>query len=160
MDISKLSPTELLLLHSAIADELRQRGITRSHNNLTADLAEYFFCKAFGWKQAGNSAPEADATDDLGVRYQVKGRRLTRQNQSRQLSALRKLPDGGFDFLAGVLFGEDYSVIRAAIIPYALVLKNSVYIKHTNSWKFLLSDVTWTWAEVKDVTERLRRVRL
>ena len=38
-----------------VGDELRTRGITRSSNNPTGDLAEDLFCKAFGWKQVGNS---------------------------------------------------------------------------------------------------------
>jgi len=45
---------------------------------------------------------------------------------SRQLSALRDLRSARFDFLAGVLFAEDYSVMRAAIIPYAVALRACV----------------------------------
>jgi len=45
----------LLQGHVAIADELRRRGITRSHNSPTGDLAEYLFCRAYDWQQAPNS---------------------------------------------------------------------------------------------------------
>ncbi len=55
------------------------------------------------------------------MRYQIKGRRITRDNPSRQLSALRDLAKDNFDFLAGVLFAEDFGVIRAAIIPRAII---------------------------------------
>jgi hypothetical protein len=41
LDLSHLSPAELLALHTRIADQLRARGITRSSNNPTGDLAEY-----------------------------------------------------------------------------------------------------------------------
>jgi len=109
-DFSQLMPLQLLAVHARITDELRSRGITRSVNNPTGDLAEYLFCKAFGWKQAENSNSNVDAIGLDQLRYQIKGRRMTRHNNSRQLSALRDLRDARFDFLAGVLFAEDYSV--------------------------------------------------
>jgi hypothetical protein len=147
-------------LHALIADELRERGILRSSNNPTADLAEYLFCRAFGWTQAGNFHPSADATCSEGRLYQIKARRITPQNASRQLSALRGLSAGGFDFLAGVLFSPNYKVARAAIIPHDLVLKNSTYVKHTNSWRFLLRDAAWGWPGVRCVTKELQAVIL
>ncbi len=56
MDLTRFTPPELLLLHSKVADELRDRRITRSSNNPTGDLAEYLFCKAFGWTQVDQHA--------------------------------------------------------------------------------------------------------
>lgn len=117
MNLAGLSPSALLALHAQVADELRSRGITRSSNNPTGDLAEYLFCKSFGWTQSGNSNRSIDAVDSGGVRYQIKGRRITRFNNSRQLSAIRDLAGAHFDFLAGILFNEDYTVMKAAIIP-------------------------------------------
>jgi hypothetical protein len=160
MDLKDLTPRELLALHSNVTEELRGRGVIRSSNNPTGDLAEYLFCRAFGWIQAGNSHPTADAAGDNGVLYQIKGRRITRHNQSRQLSALRGLPDNGFHFLAGILFAEDYSIIRAAIIPHAVVLKSACYVEHTNSWRFLLRDAIWSQLDVEDVTDRLQAVTI
>src|SRR5436309_8455473 len=152
-DLSRWSPRELLALHAQIAEELRTRGITRSSNNPTGDLAEYLFCKAFGWKQAGNSNANIDAIGDPGgIRYQVKGRRMTRRNHSRQLSAIRDLGSARFDFLAGVLFSEDYSIVRAAIIPRAVVVERASFVSHTNSHKFLLRDDVWDAPGVRNVT--------
>jgi hypothetical protein len=88
MNLSELTPTQLLALHAKLTDELRDRGITRSSNNPTGDLAEYLFCKAFGWTQAGNSHANVDAVGSDGKCYQIKGRRPTRHNKSRQLSAI------------------------------------------------------------------------
>jgi hypothetical protein len=160
MDLSGLNPSALLALHAQIADELRSRGITRSSNNPTGDLAEYIFCKAFGWKQSSNSNPSIDATDFGGIRYQVKGRRMTRYNNSRQLSAIRNLAGAHFDFLAGVLFSEDYTVMRAALIPHSVALKKASFVEYTNSHKFLLRDDVWDAAGVRDVTAELRAVDL
>ena len=157
--LKHLSPSELLKLHARVSEELRGRGVVRSSNNPTGDLAEYLFCRAFGRKQAGNSHPDADATgpDDKTL-YQIKGRRWTPHNKSRQLGVLRGLPDGAVHFLAAVLFAADYTVDRAAIVPQATVHANSAFVGHTNSWKFMLRDAVWTWPDVQDVTEKLRAV--
>ena len=158
MDLSELTPPQLLALHAKLGDELRARGMTRSANNPTGDLAEYLFCKAFGWKQAGNSHANVDAVGSDGIRYQIKGRRITRYNNSRQLSAIRDLGGGHFDFLAGVLLNEDYTVMRAALIPHAVAIDRATFVKHTNSHRFLLQDDIWNAPGVRDVTAELRAV--
>jgi hypothetical protein len=158
VNFSELSAPELLALHAKVADELRTRGITRSANSPTGDLAEYLFCKAFDWKQAGNSQANVDAIGPDGLRYQIKGRRITRFNSSRQLSAMRNLVGAHFDFLAGVLFNEDYSVLRAALIPHAVALERASFVEHTNSHRFLLRDDIWNAPGVRDVTIEVRAV--
>ena len=158
MDLTGLTPPQLLVLHSKLADELRARGITRSSNNPTGDLAEYLFCRAFGWEQADNSQAKVDAVGPDGTRYQIKGRRITRFNKSRQLSAIRDMAGSHFDFIAGVLFNEDFTVMRAALIPHATVLERSTYVGHTNSHRFLLRDSIWEADGVLDVTIELRDV--
>lgn len=159
-DLSQLTPVQLLALHARVADELRARGVTRTSNNPTGDLAEYLFCKAFGWKQADNSQANVDAVGADNSRYQIKGRRVTRYNKSRQLSAIRDLAGAHFDFLAGVIFSEDYSVLRAAIIPYSVAVERASFVERTNSHKFFLRDDVWDAPNVRDVTAELRAVSL
>jgi hypothetical protein len=158
MNLSELSAPELLSLHAKVADQLRARGITRSANNPTGDLAEYLFCKAFGWNQVGNSRANIDAIGPDGIRYQIKGRRMTRYNSSRQLSAIRDLGGAHFDFLAGVLFDEDYGITRAALIPHAVAVERATFVKRTNSHRFLLRDEIWNAPGVRDVTTELHAV--
>jgi hypothetical protein len=117
LDVQNLTVSELLSAYGAILDELRRREIVRSSNNPLSDYAELLFCKAFGWSRGNNSAAGHDAIDGTGVRYQVKGRRLTRQNASRQMSAIDNLDKTPFDQLAGVLVGEGFRIIRAASCP-------------------------------------------
>lgn len=155
-DLSKLTVPQLLKLHGSVLDELRRREIIRSSNNPASDYAELLFCRAFGWQREGNSASGHDATDGKGRRYQIKARRLTAHNTSRQMSAIRKLPERPFDALAGILFDTDYAVLRAAVIPVDVVIARSARVEHTNSWKFLLRDEVWTLAGVEDVTPRLQ----
>ena len=160
MEIAHLSPIELLTLHARIAEALRERGITRSSNNPTGDLAEYLFCKAFGWQQADNSNRSIDAIGQEGLRYQIKGRRVTRHNKSRQLGAIRDMAGQHFDFLAGVLFSEEYGIVRAAIIPRVIVEQRAKFLSHTNSHKFMLRDDVWNDPGVQDVTMALKAVAL
>jgi hypothetical protein len=121
MDLSQMAPPQLLALHARVADELRMRGITRSSNNPTGDLAEHLFCKAFGWAQADNSKANIDALGSDGTRYQIKGRRMTRFNRSRQLSAIRDLEGAHFDLLAGVLFSEVTASCALPLSPAPLL---------------------------------------
>jgi hypothetical protein len=155
IDLTRLTSIELLTLHARIAEELRGRAIARTSNNPTGDLAEYLFCQAFGWKPAGNSKANIDAIARDGTRYQIKGRRITRHTKSRQLSAIRDLAGRHFDYLAGVLFTEEYRILRAALIPYAIVEQRAKFVEHTNSHKFILHDDVWTAPGVRDVTQKL-----
>jgi hypothetical protein len=153
--IEALSVAELLALHAEIGEELRERGIVRSANNPTGDLAEYLFCTAFGWQQAPNSERGYDATGSDGTRYQIKVRRIHRRNKSRQLSAMRDISSRNFDVLAGVLFDDDFNVMRAALVPIALVIERSKFVARTNSNRFMLRDDVWKAPDVRDVTAEI-----
>lgn len=164
LDISleKMAIAELLQLHVQIAEELRGRGIMRSANNPTGELAEHLFCAAFDWEQAGNSQKGFDATGAGGLRYQIKGRRIHRRIRGslsgRQLSAIRGL-DGkskNFDMLAGVLFEDDYEVQRAALIPWVVVKKRALPQPYVRGHRFILRDEIWDIEGVEDVTKQVR----
>ncbi len=157
--LDSLPSAELLRLHAAATDELRRRGVVRSSNNPVGDLSEFLFCKAFGWEMAPKSAKAADAVCRDGKLYQVKGRRITAYNPSRQLGVIRELDEANFDVLAAVLFAEDYAVLRAAIIPHAAVLAGATFIKRTNSWRFMLRDSVWDQTDTQDMTDELRAVQ-
>ena len=159
-DLTALSPSELLALHARIGEELRQRGLTRSANNPVGDLAEHLFCKAFYWTRARNSESNLDAVDSKGIRYQIKGRRLTQHNGSRQLSAIRDLDGKHFDVLAGVLFSADYGILRAALVPRTIVTDRATFVQRTNSHRFILHNDLWDAPGVQDVTKVLQAVEL
>ena len=158
--VAGMKTTELLALHAASLDELRTRKVVRSANSPGGDYAELLFEHAFGWKRAGNSFAGYDAVDDEEVRYQVKSRRIIDAKTSRQLSALRNLSEAPFDFLAAVLFKKDYSVMRAAIIPYRIVKERTTFSEHTRSSIFYAKDSLWDLLEVRDVTEQLRHAAI
>ena len=155
-DLSKMTLREILGLHSGILEELRRRGVARNENNPTANLSEFLFCRAYDWQTAPNSEKGFSARDRDGRRYQIKGRRLHPRNESRQLSAIRDLD--GFDTLAAILLDKDYRVLRAALIPSAVVRERYNFVGHTNSYKFMLTDDIWDDGRVKDATGMLRKV--
>ena len=168
IDVSKLSDKELLeryaKLEGELHKELGRREILRTANNLIGDIAEYLFCAACGWTRESNSQAGFDATGPKGLRYQIKGRRIIIDNSnSRQLSAIRGLKEPRhFDFLAGVLFNKDYSIYKAALIPYKVVLEMVKPDKHVNGHRFLLCngvwDAKWIAEGVVDKTAQLQSV--
>ncbi|WP_205691524.1 hypothetical protein [Caulobacter sp. 602-2] len=146
---------ELLALYGQIMDELRERGVVRTGNSPVGDYGELLFARAFGWTLEGNSSAGHDATDADGVRYQIKARRLASPSASRQLSAIRRLEERTFDHLAAVLLDGSFKVLRAIIIPYAVVQSGARRRDHTNSWLFMLEDRVWKIPGVRDVTAEL-----
>lgn len=60
-----------------------------------------------------------------------------------------------FDVLAGVIFDDDFCVVRAALIPRVVVEARATYIAHTNSHKFILREDVWSDPGVQDVTAQV-----
>src|SRR3954465_13695752 len=83
INFSKTSVSALLELHCDLLAPLRRREVVRSANNPTGDYGELLFSRAFGWSLNANSSADADATDQNGVRYQIKCRRLITPKGSR-----------------------------------------------------------------------------
>ena len=145
----------LLKLYAAILEELRQRGVTRSSNNPVADYTEHIVARALSLTLTGTSASGHDAVDPEGRRYQVKGRRVTPQNPSTELSAIRNLPQRPFDFLVAVVYRADFSVDYAGMVLYEVVVELAKYVKHTNAYRFLMKRTVLDDPRVTDVTSRL-----
>lgn len=157
------SVPELLVLYDAVLERLRDLAVVRSSNNPVSDYAELLVTRALGLELAPQSVAGYDARAADGMRYQVKGRRPTAHNPSRQLSAIRGLGtpeveplEWPFDYLIGVLFRADFTVWRAAQIPVAQVRRLSRWTPHVNAWRFILRDSVWMEPGVEDVTEAVR----
>lgn len=155
---ARASIRELLTLHAEVMEELRRREVVRTSNSPVGDYAELLFSTAFGWALENSSAAGHDATDKDGVRYQIKSRRLTAHNGSRQLSFLRRLPEKKFDYLAAVLFDARYQVQRAIILPHEGLEARCRFSKHANGWLLRLDDNCWAMAGAREVTEEIRAV--
>ena len=160
IDLASPSNRELLKLYTELMTELRSQGIVRTSNGPGADVAEGLVAKALSLTLNAASTAGYDGIDPNGRKIEVKCRRLTRHNDSRQLSAIRNLESAHFDLLAGVLFNEDFSVMKAALIPFQVVKDQSVFVKHTNGWKFVLRDSIWALPGVEDITDQLKAVEI
>ncbi len=106
-------------LYGQVLDAFRSRGITRSANNPVADYAEGLCKVALKLKPTRKSNTGYDGKDPKGKKIKIKARRITKENGSRQLSAIRGIDKRRFHYLAGVLFNADFSVMKGCLIPYA-----------------------------------------
>jgi len=135
-DFSKENDSELLATYSELMEELRQRNIIRTSNNPVADYAEKVAVERLSLKQVGKEEKGFDAVDAQGYRYQIKGRRITKHNSSRQLSVIRNLNERLFDYLIAVIFGEFFEVKEIWKIPYEFVKKHGRLSEHQNGHIF------------------------
>jgi hypothetical protein len=127
--IDTLTTDELLRIYAGVMRQLRSRGVIRSSNNPVSDIAEWLGSQAFGLTLATNSVKSYDAVAADGTRYQIKGRRITPDNPSTQLSVVRDLASGGFDFLLALYFDEDFALTRAFRISHSCVVQHSLWSK-------------------------------
>lgn len=153
------SVSKLLVQYGDVLEELRKREVVRSTNNPAADYAEGLVAKALGLVLVGGSHKGYDALSSDKRRYQIKCRRITAHNKSRQLSQMRNMQGDPFDFLVGVLFAHDFTVMRAAIVPISVVLEHAKYVAHTNSWRFLLRDEILAATGVEDITLKIQEAQ-
>lgn len=154
--LPELAISELLAAHSAVLDELRRRGVVRSKNNPTGDYAEWLVSSKLGLKLEANSAKGFDAVDSLGLRYQIKGRRVTPDNKSSQLGVIRNLKGADFDFLVGVVFDKDWQILRAAKISHSVLASVAAFRTHVNGHVMHLRPSIFDNQGVEDITEALR----
>lgn len=154
--LKKMSVSKLLSTHSSIMDELRRRNIIRTYNNPVSDYTEWLVSSKLKLSLSQKSQAGYDAIDERGKRYQIKGRRSTELNKSRQLGVIRDLDAKKFDYLVGVILNSDYSVKYAALIPHRLVSKLSKYSNHQNGHLLHLREKVLSERGVKDITDKLK----
>ncbi|MBU1447546.1 MAG: hypothetical protein KKF58_04470 [Gammaproteobacteria bacterium] len=155
VDYSKKTVTELLATHSKVLDELKQRQVIRSKNNPTGDYAEWLVASKLGLVLEKNSAKGFDARDLQGLRYQIKGRRVTSGNKSTQLGVIRDLEGKDFDFLVAVVFDENWQVHSAAKIPHQVVSLFATYRPHVNGHIMHLRPSVFDNPLVEDISLKL-----
>jgi hypothetical protein len=129
---SALSDAEVPQVWARAMRELRDRSLVRSSNNPVADIAERLVAEELGLTLAAAVAQGYDAVDSDGLRYQIKSRRLTAQNRSRQLGVVRKLDENEFDFLIAVMFDEDLALLEMWQIPHSVVTDFGKWVPTVN----------------------------
>lgn len=153
--LKELTVNELLQLNGATITELRSRDVIRSINNPIGDYTEWLVARALGLNLTANSAAGYDAIAEDGRRVQIKARRISASNKSRQLGALRNLEKADFDDLVAVIFDDDFSIIEGVRIPHAVVGEYSVYRTHVNAHILQLRGAVLTDPRVENIREVL-----
>jgi len=157
VDWSVFNQQELLTNYALLLEELRSRGIVHSSNNPIGDYAETLVSRSLDLELVGGSTAGYDAIDKKSkIRYQIKGRRVTVQNSSTQLSAIRNIDDDPFDILAAVLFNADFSIRYAALIPIEVVKELARFSTHTNSSIFMFKPSVLMDDRVQNISSRLK----
>lgn len=151
-ELRELTDLELFQLSARVGVELMTREVVRTAN-WTGCYAEHLCSRAFGWRLERNSKAGFDAKHE-GLRYQIKSRRVTARNPSRQLGEFPKFEERRFDRLAAVIFAEDYTVHLAAILSHEAVARLSKVV--LGRQRLLLHDRFLREPDVVDVTQALR----
>lgn len=157
--LTALSVADLLELYAEILNELQARNVVHSTNNPVANYAEKLANKALNLTGMPESTKGFDAIDCNGQKYEIKGRRPTKKNPSRQLSMIRELNNHHFDYLIGILFYESFKVYKACVIPHHVIVEKAKYTKHANACIFHLDDSIWQITGVKDITAEIQAIQ-
>ena len=120
--LHRLSKMQLLRLYSEVLRALREKKVVRSSNNPAADRAEDLSCRRFNLKLASKSTKGYDAIG-RGKKYQIKSRRLTKENPSKLLGAIRNIHQANLDYLIAYVFNEDFTVRQIFKIPKKALLR-------------------------------------
>ena len=149
------SELDLLKLHSLILKELKDREVIRSKNNPLGDYTEWLVSNKLNLDLARKSSAGHDATDKNGVKYEIKSRRITIENKSRQLSVFRELKLKKFDFLIAVVFDSNFNIDEAYKIPHDVVFEYANLRKYLNGHLLHLKGKILKDIRVKDVKKIL-----
>ncbi|MEZ8407925.1 hypothetical protein AB6C88_08970 [Vibrio splendidus] len=134
------------------------RKIVRTHNNPLGDYTEWIVSNALNLVLQPNSKAGYDGVDKEGARFQIKGRRVTPTNQSRQLSAIRNYDEKDFDYLVAVIFDENFDVIEALLVPHEVIGKYATFRKHVNAHILVLKGPILTDSRVKHIADIIQRI--
>jgi hypothetical protein len=156
LGLERLEPLDLLRVSAAAIRELQQRGIVRTRNNPLGDYTEWLVAEKLGLSLEGNSSSGYDAISSDGTRYQIKGRRITPENPSVMLSAIRGLDADPFDAVIAVMFDEEFAVMYAAKVPREVIAESASYSKHVNAHRFFFRTSVLSDPRVEDITALLR----
>ena len=132
-------------------EDLKRRKVVRTRNNPIGDYTEWLVARGLKLKLAENSSAGFDATDPLGTKIQIKGRRISTKNKSRQLGAIRKLDSKNFDYLAAVIFDNNCHVIDALLIPHRVIYDYANYSAHQNAHILHLKGLILNDPRIKDI---------
>lgn len=160
LHMRNLPTIKLLNLYRDVSDELLRRGVVRTRNAPISDYAEWLVAKGLGLKLENSSKSGHDAISKSGARYQVKCRRITGKNGSRQLGVIRNIDKKPFDELVAVFFNEDFTVDTAYMLPLSVVKKYAKHSDHQNGHILIMKGPIFEDKKVRNITNRIKRLKV
>lgn len=143
--------------YADIINSLYAAGIVRTYNSPVGDYAEWLVSTKLGLELQKNSEKGYDAIDvNSGVRYQVKSRWMHPGKNSRQLNVIRNYLDNQFDYLVAVIFGVDFEVVEAYLIPHDLIGEYFPLNNHQNGIVVTLTNGFIKDDRVKNITDQIK----
>ena len=143
--------------YADIINSLYAAGIVRTYNSPVGDYAEWLVSTKLGLELQKNSEKGYDAIDvNSGVRYQVKSRWMHPGKNSRQLNVIRNYLDNQFDYLVAVIFGVDFEVVEAYLIPHDLIGEYFPLNNHQNGIVVTLTNWFIKDDRVKNITNQIK----
>jgi hypothetical protein len=140
LSLENYNDKELLRLYCDLMEELRQRNLIRSSNNPVSDYAEKIVSEIMKLDLERGSNKGYDAIDrKTGLKFQIKARRMTKHNKSRQLGVIRNLDQNLFDYLVAVIFNEYLEPQEIWQIPRGIIPTHSRFSKHQNGHILILA---------------------
>jgi hypothetical protein len=144
--LSTTSVKDLIRAYRESLEALKARGVIRS-TKVLADYAEWLAAEGLRLRLVEGGAQKGyDAVDPLTrLRFQVKARHVVPPYMQPDLRGQGSLDDSPFDYLVGVLFGADYEVLRAAVVPLEIVRLRSKRIAYNNGYRLHLGRGSWVF---------------
>ena len=137
MDLRSLSVEQLVYFYSSALDELLCRKVIRSAKKPINEYAQWCVATLLGLKcdsENGNFGVDAD-----GHHYFIQGIYLGKgAKENGYVCYLKNLRKRKFDFLATVIFDEQFGVKDAWLIPYELVLRYASFNTKSRSYTLVL----------------------
>lgn len=153
--MNEIEIKRLLKEYSEILNTLYSAGIVRTYNSPVGDYAEWLVGAKLGLTLQKTDTAGYDALDNDGKRYQIKGRWMHPGKNTRQLTVIRKYDEKPFDYLVVVVFGVDFDVKEAYLIPYEIIGKHFPHNKHLNGIIVTLTNKFISDSLVTDIKEKL-----
>ncbi|MBH0087285.1 hypothetical protein I6E84_13785 [Psychrobacter sp. SCQQ22] len=156
LNLDKLKPIELLRLQASATAELKRREIVRTNNNPLGDYTEWLVANTMDLELTSNSKAGYDAVSNKGLKFQIKGRRVTPETPSRQLSAIRNYAEKDFDWLIAIIFDKDFNILNAYIMPHSVIGNYYPHRNHVNARVVVMSGAIIKDKKVVEITEKFR----
>lgn len=154
MNLQTVPIHELLRAYREAGQELSRRDLAIHSNAPLADYASQLLSRAFGWKRANGTRSRHLMVAPDGNRYWIKARFPSRGLTLNFAAQPDAVP---FDYLAVILFHDDFSLHRAALIPATIVAKEGRYKERKRQLQFSIRGDVWSLACVQDITTDLKR---